>query len=231
MRLQAVVFDLDDTLYPERDYVRSGFHAVAAWAEVHLDIPARLGFVELNELFEAGVRGDTFDRWLAAHRIHSQEHVKRLVSVYRTHKPAVVPFPEVPQVLEALGAQYKLGLLSDGHLETQRLKLDALGLAHCFDAIVFSDQWGREAWKPSIRPFVEMLKRLNLSADRAVYVADNPRKDFLGPRRLGMSSIWLRWSGGEYTGLEPPTIEHMPDVTVDHLAHLHSTLADLEEHH
>ncbi len=57
--LRAVVFDLDDTLYPERAYVLSGFHAVAAWAEEQLKIPRRLGFAELRQLFEDGVRGNT----------------------------------------------------------------------------------------------------------------------------------------------------------------------------
>jgi putative hydrolase of the HAD superfamily len=229
MKLFAVVFDMDDTLYPERDYARSGFRAVAAWAEAHLGIPARLGFVELNDLFEAGIRGGTFDRWLLAHGIHPQEWIHPLVSVYRKHTPALTPFPEVRQVLKALGGRYKLGLLSDGYLETQRLKLDALDLARCFDAIVFSDQWGREAWKPSVRPFLAILKELNLAPNRVVYVADNPRKDFVGPKRLGMPSMWLRWSGGEYTGLEPPTRDHAPDATIACLDQLGAALTKLEE--
>jgi putative hydrolase of the HAD superfamily len=57
--LRAVIFDLDDILYPERAYVLSGFHAVAAWAEEQLKIPRRLGFAELRQLFEDGVRGNT----------------------------------------------------------------------------------------------------------------------------------------------------------------------------
>ena len=35
---RVAVFDVDDTLYLERDYVRSGFHAVATWAEETLDV-------------------------------------------------------------------------------------------------------------------------------------------------------------------------------------------------
>jgi len=65
-RWRAVVLDLDDTLYPEAAYVRSGFRAVAGRAEGTLGIPAPEGERELVSLFEAGVRGDTFDRWLAA---------------------------------------------------------------------------------------------------------------------------------------------------------------------
>ena len=53
---RAIVFDLDDTLYPERDYVLSGFRAIARWAAEHLRIPAEDGYRELAELFAAGVR-------------------------------------------------------------------------------------------------------------------------------------------------------------------------------
>ena len=64
---QAIVFDLDDTLYPERAYVLSGFRAVAAWAAGELGLPVTQGFAELRRLFDDGVRGDTFNRWLESH--------------------------------------------------------------------------------------------------------------------------------------------------------------------
>ena len=57
-RLEAVVFDLDDTLYPEADYVLSGFQAVADWAEVHLGIAdlssLLMGTVAFNSLYNYG---------------------------------------------------------------------------------------------------------------------------------------------------------------------------------
>jgi putative hydrolase of the HAD superfamily len=223
-RWQAVVFDLDDTLYPERDYVRGGFRAVAAWAEPHLGVPRDQGFAELWRLFEEGVRGDTFDRWLAAHGLGAAGLTERLVQVYRDHEPGLAPFPGVRELLGALRGRCRLGLLTDGHLGVQQAKLAALRLAPAFDATIFSDEWGRAAWKPSTVPFAAVVRALGTEPAEVVYVADNPAKDFLGARRSGMSGIRLRHADGEYAQLEPATTEHAPDVTVSSLAALEQVL-------
>ena len=223
-RWHAVVFDLDDTLYPERDYVLSGFCAVAAWAQEHLAIPVRQGKTELRCLYERGVRGDTFDRWLAMHDLESKGLVPRLVRVYREHEPQLLPFPKVPELLDSLHRRYRLGLVSDGHLAVQQRKLAALNLAGHFDAIVFSDAWGREAWKPSVVPFRAVLEQLKVDAARAIYVADNPLKDFLGARQVGMYTVWIRRPEGEYAHLKPPTAQHAPHRTVTSLVELEPVL-------
>lgn len=220
---QAVIFDLDDTLFPERDYVLSGFRAVAAWAEGHVGIPAAQGFAALQGLFAEGVRGNVFDRWLAGHE-GAALLVPRLVQVYREHQPLLTPFEGVRELLAFLRGRSRLGVVSDGYLAVQQGKFAALGLGESFDAVVFSDAWGREAWKPSTRPFEEVLRRLPAEAGEAVYVADNPAKDFLGARRLGMFTIRLRQDGGEYAHLDPPSAEHAPHRTVTSLAELRHLL-------
>jgi len=227
-RWQAIVFDLDDTLYPERDYVFSGFRAVAAWAKEHLSVPAGQGFTELKSLFEQGVRGDTFNHWLAAHDLVSDGLVSQLVQVYREHRPALSPFPKAPGLLALLRQHYRLGLISDGYLVTQQRKLAALNLAHHFDAIVFSDEWGRKAWKPSVWPFQVALQRMGVDASGTVYVADNPLKDFLGARRSGISTIWVRRPDGEYAHLSPPTDQHAANLTITSLVGFEQSLVQLD---
>ena len=58
----GVVFDLDDTLYLERDYVKSGFRAVAKTAVKHTGTSADEAFNFLWNEFTAGVRGSSFNR-------------------------------------------------------------------------------------------------------------------------------------------------------------------------
>lgn len=221
---QTIVFDLDDTLYPERDYVLSGFRAVATWAEAHLGIPAPKGFAELEALFAQGVRGHVFDRWLSAHGKPDPALIPQLVEVYRGHRPSLKPFDTVPELLAGLRRRHRLGIVSDGHLSVQQRKLDALQLGQYFDAVVFSDTWGRDAWKPSPRPFAEALSRLSGTAESSVYVGDNPTKDFLGARQLGMFTIQLRLCEGEYCHLDPPTPQHAPDRVVTSIPGLHELL-------
>ncbi|RIK75267.1 HAD family hydrolase [candidate division KSB1 bacterium] len=224
-RWQAVIFDLDDTLYAERDYVLSGFRAVSLWAEAHLGVSADEGFVELKALFDQGVRGNTFDRWLATHSVQTNGTAQRLVEVYRSHEPTLTPFAEVPALLLSLKKTFRVGLLSDGYLEVQQRKLCALKLAHYFDALVFSDEWGREAWKPSVTPFSGILVRLKTDASTSIYVGDNPVKDFLGARELGMFTIWIKRSEGIYASMQPPTAKHAPDLTLKSLDELQTFLA------
>jgi putative hydrolase of the HAD superfamily len=210
-----VVFDLDDTLYPEAAFVRSGFRAVARHAEQALDIPADQGFAELWGLFEAGVRGTTFNQWLAARGLDPAPHIPGLVRAYQRHRPDIEPLPEVPGLLRELRQRYGLGLVSDGAKDVQRAKLDALGLAPLLHAVVFSDELGREHWKPSPAPFLRVMELLDAPPDAGVYVADNPSKDFLGARRAGLRSIRLRLPDGVYAHLEPETPEHAPDLELD----------------
>jgi len=218
--LQAIAFDLDDTLYPERDFVLSGFRAVASWAEIHLGIPAHDGFAELRDLFEEGVRGNTFNHWLAGHGLAEEKLVPQLVRVYRGHAPQITPFLEVPALLQNLHRRYRLGLVSDGYLTVQQRKLAALGLTPYFDAVVFSDEWGLESWKPSPRPFRALLERLDVEASRTAYVADNPSKDFMGARQAGLLTIWVRRPGGVYSHLNPPSQQHAPDIEITSLSAL-----------
>jgi putative hydrolase of the HAD superfamily len=217
-RWRAVVFDLDDTLYPERDYVLSGLEAVAAWAESRLGTPAVQNLTELRTLFERGVRGTVFNVWLDAHGLRDQRLVTDLVQIYRTHRPTISPFPEVPALLTSLRQRCLLGLVSDGFGTVQRQKLTALRLQEHFAAVVFSDDLGPHAWKPNPEPLVRVLQDLGgIDPWHSIYVADNPAKDFIAARRAGMASIRVRRRDGEYSHLEPSTAEHEPNLTVSSL--------------
>ena len=211
--MKAVIFDLDDTLYPESAYVLSGFRAVAGWCEDTLQLPAAQALEALEDLFHQGVRGDTFDRLLG--RFDQPSHlVPEMVQVYRGHTPSIEAYPGVPSVLEQLGSRYRMGLITDGYAEVQRKKLSALGLAAFFQAIVFSDDLGRACWKPAPEPFHRALELLETEPSDAVYVGDNPTKDFLGARRAGLATIQIQWPGAEYAHLSPATPEHAPDATI-----------------
>jgi len=219
-RWQAVIFDLDDTLYAERDYVESGMRAVAAWAERELGLPAERSFGELFTLFQEGIRGDTFNRWLLGHDFDADEWAPAMVRAYRNHAPQIRLYPEVADLLRSLDCRHRLGIVTDGYLAVQRRKVAALGLDELVDTVVYSDRWGRAAWKPSRRPFCEVLARLGAEPARSVYVADNPAKDFFGPRRLGMTAIRIRHAAGLHCRSEPPTPEHRPHLEIARLEDL-----------
>ena len=226
--LQAIVFDLDDTLYSEQDYVMSGFRTVAEWAAVNLGIAQYEGFTTLSNLYHQGVRNNTFNQWLAIHQIENPAVVTKLLDVYRAHAPTISPFDESIDLLKTLTKSYKIGLVSDGYLQVQQRKWTALGLDLFFDGVVFSDSLGRENWKPSTAPFKLVLEQLNVDPAASIYIGDNPRKDFFGARQLGIYTIWVKRSDSEYGHLQPQSSDYHPDLTINSLSEVLGLIAQLE---
>jgi putative hydrolase of the HAD superfamily len=210
---RVIAFDLDDTLYPETGFVRSGFREVAIWSGENLNIDPDSTFRELIDLFESGVRGTVFDSWISNHGF-SKDILGEMVRVYREHYPQIAPFPGVREMLSELRKEFRLGLLSDGFLAVQERKVSALSISQHFEAVIFSDRLGRDSWKPSSRPYLELMQILQVDPEETVYVGDNPAKDFVACRRLGMQSIWLRQSTGIYSALTPEP-DASPDYIVD----------------
>ncbi|MCJ7443545.1 MAG: HAD-IA family hydrolase [Methanotrichaceae archaeon] len=188
--IKAVVFDLDDTLYPEIEFVYSGYNAISQVVNKQLGIEI---FDELVEQFKIGNRSDIFRQVLRNHSLHvNDSYIQYLVDVYRQHKPKLSPFPEVKDVLDKLELTHRLALISDGYSSVQKRKLDALELSHYFEVVIFSDDLGREFWKPHPRPYRECASRMSLDPNCMIYIADNPNKDFITPRFMGMKTIRVR---------------------------------------
>lgn len=195
--IRAVVFDLDDTLFPERDFVLSGFRAVGNWLARER---GRRGFAEAaQDLFDAGHRGKVFDEACARLGVPADEApIQQLVQVYREHKPSLSLHADARWALDYFSGRKKLGLLTDGYLVTQRNKVEALGIASRFDAIVYSDELGRANWKPSPIPYRKAMEALQCAGPECVYVADNPAKDFVAAKELNWLTVQICRPSGEY---------------------------------
>lgn len=209
---QAVVFDLDDTLYPESDYVLSGFCAVSRWGARKLGIPQQDSFDVLKDLFQSGIRGNTFNLWLAHFGIQIDEPlIKSVVEAYRSHKPKGLHlYEDARQVLRFLDGRVRLGIVTDGYLQVQQKKYQALGLSGSFDAVVFTDELGRDNWKPSVKPFQHVCQKLSVEPAATIYLGDNPLKDFLGAKQIGMYTIQVNRGNLEYSNCLAPTPDHAP---------------------
>jgi putative hydrolase of the HAD superfamily len=194
-----VLFDLDDTLYPESTYVLSGFRTVAQYLGEAYGVDIADTYARLAFAFKSGIRGNTFDLVLRDLGLSTQTGlVQRLVEVYRTHDPEITLHSDAARALSSLCSRLPIGLLTDGYASVQRRKVKALGIEPFFDAIVYSDDLGREHWKPSTVPFQYLLCRLGIEPKGAVYIGDNPSKDFIGARSLGITTIRVVRSGAEH---------------------------------
>jgi putative hydrolase of the HAD superfamily len=199
--IYAIAFDLDDTLYLERDFVFSGYNAVGTYVK---EVYGRNISNVLERRFLAGERGDLFTPALQEVGLYrDEEQVKSLVSIYRVHCPVITPFEEVIPLLEQLSRVVGLALISDGIAAVQQRKLHALGIERYFGVVIFTDEWGRDFWKPHSHPFLECVKGLKCEPHEVVYIADNPAKDFITARALGMYAIRLRRKGALHELLDP----------------------------
>ena len=189
---RVVVFDLDDTLYLERDYVSSGLRAVGRW------VADNLGCAEFEACaarhFAAGVRGTVFDAALRELRLDGDKTlIARLVEVYRNHAPEIRLASDAVTFLDQRAADAGVALLTDGFLCAQENKIRALGLAELsIRPLVCTDRWGREYWKPHEHGFLQIQQHFGLEPGAFTYVADNPSKDFIAPRRLGWHTVQIR---------------------------------------
>lgn len=198
--IRAVVFDLDDTLFPEREYVLSGLRAVSEWLAANRSAP---GFLEIAEkLFHDGARGNIFDRTLGGLGITAKQPlIDEMVRVYREHRPAIKLYDDAVWALDFYGKRKKLGLITDGYLIAQRNKVAALGIASWFEVLVYSDEFGRENWKPSPVPYEKVMDAFALAGESIVFIADNPKKDFVTARKLGWRTVRICRDSGEYSPL------------------------------
>ena len=199
---QALLIDLDDTLYSEHDYVRSGFRHVAATLSAECGTPA----AELASFLESRLatqgRGRLFDDLLVAHGMPATpENVKRLIDAYRDHRPAIALAADVKRTLEQLRRQFVIGIVTDGLESIQRRKTDALGLAGMVDTIVYC--WEHGEPKPSPRGFELALEQLG-GAPAAAVVGDNVHHDL--PAAVALGTPFIRIRGGRLQADETPAV-------------------------
>lgn len=222
--LKLIAFDLDDTLYPEIAFVKSGFRAVARAVEKRYSLSNSFYDV-LWSVFMEGERTKTFDTaFQRASLAFNSQMIEDMVRIYRSHMPDITLYPDAQEVLEYLRGRKKLGLLTDGYLVTQKNKVAALQIGHYFDLIVFTDEAGRQAWKPSIWGYKRMMEHFNLHGSECAYVGDNSLKDFAGAQSLAWVTCKIERSDGFYCrgvgGHEPPA-----DYTVHSLTELKKMFA------
>lgn len=180
-RIKAIVFDLDDTLYSEDTFRKSGFKYIAEKLN-KIGIP--ITKEEIYGLSEKYPR-DLFNKLILFYKLPYEESV--LIDWYRYHKPRISVYSGVKMILTELKKKYRLGLLTDYFSESQKNKLRALGIEKYFDKIIYTEIIC--AKKPSVKGFELLKKNFACDDNEIVYVGDNEVKDFLGANKSGYVTI------------------------------------------
>ncbi len=202
--VRGVIFDLDDTLYSEKQYIKSGCLAVAK----------RLGDPALAErMWELFTEGKpAVDRLLGElGRLGLKDEC---MGIYRGHAPKITLYEGVREMLQTLkAAGLKVGIITDGRVYGQKQKMKALGLDALIPDIIITDELGGTAFrKPDDIAFRIMQRRWKIPFEQIAYVGDNPEKDFQAPGQLGMQWIYFRNPDGLYSADLDGGIEEITDV-------------------
>jgi putative hydrolase of the HAD superfamily len=220
--IKCVVFDIDDTLYLERDYVRSGFRAVGKWAHGALGVNSF--FDEAWKCFELGRRGNVFNVALETFAIlPSEELIRTMVSIYRGHDPAICLLSDSEECLRSVNGKAFVGIISDGPLLAQQMKVGRLGLTSRCNHIILTESIGVEYSKPHPRAFIQMQEVANCAPETCIYIADNPIKDFIAPNRLGWRTIRVRRPGGIHCDMNCSE-EARPSIEINDLSEVPALL-------
>ncbi len=182
METKTIIFDLDDTLYKEIDYLKSAFKEIANFVEPNSDFLNQ----KMIQLYEN--KENVFD-WIVQNYQNISSH--DLKKIYRNHLPSINFEPESKKILlELKNRNFRLGLITDGYSITQKNKLKALELETVFDLIIISEEIGTE--KPHEKNFTIFHQ---FKTSKYYYIADNFKKDFVTPNALGWNTIALLDNG------------------------------------
>lgn len=203
----VVVFDLDDTLYNEIDFLKSAYRNIAqnitpeSWRKL---------FAQMFAMYRSGE--NVFEFLIQKFHCSQQE----LLKGYRFHDPDITPFPGVIDLFQKIkDHQGKIAIVTDGRSITQRNKIKALGLESLVDLQIISEEIGSE--KPNPKNFLAVTEYFNKST--YFYIADNVRKDFDAPKSLGWGCV-LVTDNGLNIHVNQNVQEKINDLNLDVLLHI-----------
>jgi len=210
---EVVVFDLDDLLYKEFDFVRSGYWAIAR--EVSSTDAKNLFKLMMAKYF----LGEPVLDWLCNSPFNVQAYtIDSLLKIYRNHLPQINLSADVSDFLNALKENGQaMGIITDGRSVTQRNKIRALKLDKWVEEIIVSEEFGFEKPSPEAYQYFEDKYK----GAEFVYLADNYNKDFIVPNKLGWRTIALRDNGLNIHTCKADLPEcNMPQFVIDNFTEL-----------
>ncbi|MBV7268154.1 HAD family hydrolase [Winogradskyella luteola] len=196
----VVVFDLDDTLYNELDFLKSAYQYIAQKLEVknHKSL-----YINMFSLYRNNK--NVFKLLSSEYNVE----IQLLIDMYRNHIPNIELFEGAMEMINSVKAkQGKIGIITDGRSKTQRAKINALGITDLVDKVIISEDIGTE--KPNINNF--RIIESEFPNCNYWYIADNLKKDFISPNQLGWNTLGLIDNGKNihYASHKYMDVEHKP---------------------
>lgn len=195
--IKAVLFDLDDTLWPIVPVIERAENILYDWLEMHAPEVAqqvtiesmrarRQALMATDPVYQLDLRvlrrAVLNEAFISAGRDVAM--VDKAMEVFSRARDDVAPFADVEPTLARLKDRVALGSVSNGVAD-----LRAIGMAHYFRASVAAHRFGFA--KPHASIFHAACEELGVTPEEAVYVGDDPVLDVEGAQKAGMRGIWM----------------------------------------
>lgn len=190
--IKNIIFDLDETLLNENTYRENCLKKIIGYLKLKKNLNYKKSDKKLFNKYKKKIFVKNFITKLANDlgiNITKTE-IKELFS----SSSIQIQNKLVHSLLLNLKRKYKLGLITDGSFVRQYNKLYENNFLKYFDVIIINQN--KIKMKPNEYAFKKIIKFLNLLPENCVYIADNPKKDFQGPKKLQMHTI--RVKSGKY---------------------------------
>ena len=203
--IKAVIFDLDDTLWPLSPLIQEAEQALFNWLQDTAPAIARQhSIADMRAIRARLVPTDArfeYDLWALRHAMLTQlffsedQDAARVkaksdaaMQVFARARNQVSLYGDVLPALTEMGRHFQLGSISNGFAD-----LTEIGLAGHFKVSLAAHQFG--CAKPDPRIFLAACAALGVAPQQAVYVGDDRRIDVLGARQAGLRSVWMNRAG------------------------------------
>lgn len=196
--MTVIVFDLDDTLYNELDFVQSGFREVSSLLAKEFKISKQDSYKSMLKKLEKG-RGKIFNDVLKEYNIYSKKMVRQCISVYRSHKPTIKMYKNAKECFKIL-KRFPVYIVTDGNKLVQKNKLKALRLEKKVKFSFITSNYGLVNSKPSPYCFFKICFLENTIPQNVIYIGDDPTKDFVKIKQNGFKTI--RVLTGKYKNMK-----------------------------
>lgn len=187
---KGIIVDLDDTLYPRRRFVQSGFAVVSAYVARRFDISTDDAFSVLSDCAARGEGHNAFQTLCRTFHLDAST-IPALLDVFRNHRPDIfLGRGARDMLLELRASGWKVAVLTNGLPSVQTRKVQALGLGALVDHVIYAEQIV-PGGKPAAAAFGAALQRLGTTPLQTVALGDDPQKDIAGARAVGLATIRL----------------------------------------
>lgn len=212
------IFDLDDTLYYEKTYVLEALKNVCIYIGKKYNRNIDELYKECIEILHKSGRGKIFN--ILCDNNGFKEDISELVSIYRSTEPELELYLDSIEFIECLkNKNIKIGIITDGCSKVQWNKIRALGLDSTIDKIIVTNDYGEGYSKPHKKSYIDIVNYFNAKPQECIYIGDNPIKDFIGAKEVGMKTIRIIRENGEHID-KKVTLEYEADNIITNLLEL-----------